>query len=188
MSRIEPIRTEHLVLRDFVHDDWRAVHEYGSDAEVMRYMGLVINTEAASTAFVARTLESQTRRPRERYELAITLPDTGQLIGGCGIHVTVDRQRELTLGYILRRDCWGYGYATEAAQALLRLGFGDMGAHRIISDCDVDNLASARVMEKVGMQREGVLRQSFWSPPHFAWRDCYLYTILEDEWRAQQGT
>ena len=86
------------------------------------------------------------------------------------------------MGYVFRRDAWGNGYATEAAKALAASGFGQLGMHRIYAHCDVDNVASARVLEKAGMQREGLLRQHMLIRGR--WRDSYLYAALEDEWQA----
>ena len=84
------------------------------------------------------------------------------------------------LGYCLHSDVWGRGYATEASLTLLRLGFGQLDLHRIATTCDVDNGASARVLEKIGMQREGRLRHS--TLLRGEWRDHYVYGILRDEW------
>ena len=58
-----------------------------------------------------------------------------------------------------------------------------MGAHRIFADCDVENLASVKVLEKLGMTREGLHRRNAWSPAEDDWRDTYYYAMLEDEWR-----
>ena len=185
MPPIQPIRTERLVLREFTMDDWPAVHRYGSDPEVMRYMMIRPYTEQQSRDFVEAEIARQAQEPRENYDLAVVLTATKELIGSAGIRMIWPKQREASMGYILRRDCWGRGYATEAAIEILRLGFERMGAHRIVASCDVDNLASARVAEKLGMTREGLGRQNFWSPAHNGWRDTYFNAILEDEWKAR---
>ena len=80
------------------------------------------------------------------------------------------------LGYII-------GYATETARALIEFAFVAHGAHRVFTYCDLDNLASARVLEKAGMQREGLIRESDWS--RSAWHDEYLYAILRREWQQR---
>ena len=92
------------------------------------------------------------------------------------------------MGYVLRRDSWGKGYATEAAREILRIGFELLDAHRVVGNVDTENIGSVRVLEKIGMTREGMNRQSFWSPLHGTWRDTYLYAILEDEWRSRHGS
>ncbi len=90
------------------------------------------------------------------------------------------------MGYVLRRESWRNGYATEAASVMLRIGFEMLMAHRVFAMVDTENLGSIRVLEKLGMTREGLHRQSFWSPVHDSWRDVYYYAILEEEWRSAQ--
>ena len=85
------------------------------------------------------------------------------------------------IGYSLNRKFWGQGYATEAAEALVKFGFGQLNLHRIFATCDPFNVASARVLEKAGMQREGHFRQHKWVKGK--WRDSLLYAILDCEWR-----
>jgi ribosomal-protein-alanine N-acetyltransferase len=184
MPPIEPIRTPRLVLRDFVAGDWPAVHRYASDPLVTRYMTFPPNaTEAVTREVVEGMIAQQAEEPRSHYELGMMLAATGELVGTAGIRWESPNNREASMGYILRRDCWGKGYTTEAAQALLRLGFELMGAHRVFATCDIENLASARVLEKIGMTLEGTHRQDVWSPANIAWRDSHYYAILEDEWK-----
>jgi ribosomal-protein-alanine N-acetyltransferase len=85
-----------------------------------------------------------------------------------------------TFGYVLRKDYWGRGLATEAARAVLRLGFECLDLRRIIADCFVLNPASQRVLEKLGMRREGHFLQSIRKAG--AWHDVYLYALLREEW------
>ncbi|MFL5807146.1 MAG: GNAT family N-acetyltransferase [Roseiflexaceae bacterium] len=174
-----PLHTQRLALRDFAAEDWFAVHGYAADPEVARYMDWGPNSDAETRAFIERVLVIRQAAPRRDFELAITLRADGRLIGGCGIHVSNPRNREGWIGYILRRDCWGQGYASEAARALLGFGFGALGLHRIYATCDLRNLASARVLEKIGMRHEGHMREHRWQKS--AWRDSLLYAILEHE-------
>ena len=89
-------------------------------------------------------------------------------------------------GYMFIHCLWvvgkskGQGYATEAARALVSFGFGTLRLHRVFATCDVRNVASARVLEKVGMRREGHCRGDKWVRGQ--WRDSYIYAMLEDEW------
>ena len=184
MPTIDPIRTPRLLLRDYVYDDWTAVHRYGSDPEVMRWLALPPNTEAVTRTFMERCMQAQQDEPRTTFELAVTLAASGELIGGCRVGMVTPRRREASIGYAFRRDQWGNGYATEAASALLRLGFEQLGAHRIFATCDTGNTGSYRVMEKLGMRREGLHLRNRQSPSDAQWRDSYYYAIIEDEWRA----
>ena len=81
-------------------------------------------------------MQAQQDEPRTTFELAVTLAASGDLIGGCRLGMVTPRRREASIGYAFRRDQWGNGYATEAAGALLRLGFEQLGAHRIFATCD----------------------------------------------------
>ncbi len=108
------------------------------------------------------------------------MKERNTLIGGGRISVSDERHREGFIGYILNRDFWGQGYATELAQALIAFGFEKLGLHRIYATCDIENKASAHVMEKIGMQREGRLREHRLQGKN--WRDQYVYAILDREW------
>jgi RimJ/RimL family protein N-acetyltransferase len=174
-----PLATERLILRDFADEDWFAVHSYAADPEVSRYMDWGPNSTPETRAYVERALVAQQEKPRRDFDLAITLRADDRLIGGCGIHVSDPQIREGWIGYVLSRDCWGQGYASEAARALLGFGFGPLGLHRIFATCDSHNLASARVLEKIGMRREGRLHEHKWQKGE--WRDSLLYAILEHE-------
>jgi ribosomal-protein-alanine N-acetyltransferase len=94
----------------------------------------------------------------DAYNWAITLKSTGQLIGWLGIgspsHPTIPGERDF--GYALNRDFWGNGYMPEALGAVLRFEFETLKTPRIYGECELENPASARVMEKVGMQYEGL--------------------------------
>ena len=177
------LTTDRLVLRELREDDRAAVHEYGSDPEVVRYMPWGPNSEEDTRVFIERALARQLEDPRTAYEFAIALRDDGRLVGGCGIHEFSLANRSAFMGYCLRRDAWGDGYATEAARALLSFGFESLGLHRMAATCDIENAASIRVLEKVGMRREAQFRED--TLLRGRWRDSYLYAILENEWKGR---
>lgn len=175
-----PLATGRLILREFVEADVAAVHCYASDPEVVRYMSWGPNTEQDTREVVRRWLEQRAEKARRNFTLAIVLKDNGQLIGACSIRVSDPERRSGHIGYCLNRGFWGRGYGTEAARALVEFGFEQLGLHRIFAKCDTQNLASARVLEKAGMRREGHLRQD--RLLRGEWRDSYLYAVLEQEW------
>ena len=86
-------------------------------------------------------------------------------------------------GFVLHKHYWGFGIATEAAQAVVRFGFEQLGLHRVVAECFVEQVASARIFEKLGMRREGHFRKNALKAG--IWRDTYLYAVLNEEWRAQ---
>jgi len=175
-----PIETGRLLLRDFVEEDWRAVHEYGSDPEVVRYLPWGPNTEEDSRDFISRSIAIQSESPRRRFEIGIVLKEEGKLIGGCGIRENNPTLMEGNMGYVLNKDYWGRGIATEAARALVRFGFETLNLHRIFATCFPENRASERVLQKCGMRLEGRLRENLLMRGE--WRDSLLYAILDHEW------
>jgi len=178
-----PISTPRLVLRDFAPLDWYAVHAYASDAETMRFMFHEPRDAADARAYVERMLASQRATPRTSWELAVVRRDDGAVIGACDLTLAGDAGGDL--GYVLARDCWGRGYATEAATALVRAGFEELGLRRIFATCDVDNVASARVLEKVGLVREGLLERH--KHARGRWWTSWQYAIAADAWRAHRS-
>jgi ribosomal-protein-alanine N-acetyltransferase len=175
------VNTDRLILRNFMNGDWRAVHVYASDPEVSRYMTWGPNSEQQSREYIERMMLHARQTRRREYELAVVLRESHGLIGGCGLTVEGPDGKEAMLGYCFDRSHWRNGYATEAAGAMLRFGFQTLGVHRIYSTADELNVGSWRVMEKLRMKREGRLREHIWCKGR--WRNSFLYSILEDEWR-----
>lgn len=177
------LTTKRLVLREFEEEDWRAVITYQSHPLYLRYNPWTHRTEQDVRAFVRRFVVQREEEPRTKFQLAITLAPDGQLIGNAGIRIKALDDWEADIGYELDPRYWGYGYATEAAGALLAFGFQELGLHRVWAGCIAENIASARVMEKIGMRQEGHLRENEWMKDR--WWDTLLYAILEDEWQTR---
>ena len=174
-------RTERLLIRDFKFDDWKAVHLYASDPTVTTHMIWGPNAEADTQSYVGRMAEMQEQFPRTVYELAMTLPSDGTLIGGVGLHVVSAGIGEV--GYCLNPQYWRRGFASEAAREMLRFGFVELGLHRIYATCRPGNVGSAAVMKSIGMTYEGHLRGHLFAKG--AWHDSYQYSILADEWMGR---
>jgi len=175
------LTTPRLLLRDFVEGDWRAVLDYQSDPRYLRYYTWTDRTEIEVRSFVRQFVDWQYEEPRLRYQLAIALASSGLLIGNCGIRLAQVGAQEAELGFEVSPAYWGHGYATEAAQTMMHFAFGDLGLHRVWGHCVADNVASWRVMEKLGMRCEGRLRENRWFKGR--WWDTMVCAILEDEWR-----
>lgn len=171
------IETDRLVLREYIRDDWKSVHSYASKIEVVRYMDFGPNTEQDTKDFVNAVITAQNQEARTAYEFAMTLKHSGRLIGGCGLGL--ERHDQASLGYCLHPEFWGQGFATEADMALCEFGFPELHLHRILATCRPENMASARVMEKLGMKPEGLLREHLFVRGQ--WRDSCLYSILHHE-------
>jgi ribosomal-protein-alanine N-acetyltransferase len=180
------LMTERLALREFVAEDWPAVLAYQSDPLYLRYYEWEGRTPEAAREFVQMFLDQQAARPRTKFQLAVTLRASGELIGNCGIRMRAAGAHEADIGYELAPAHWGRGYATEAARAMVAFGFTELKVHRTWSWCVADNVGSANVLRKLGMRLEGRLRDN----EHYKGRywDTLMFGMLEDEWRAgRQG-
>lgn len=172
-----PIRIQgpRLSLRELDDRDADAVHAWTGDAFAVRHVPLGPLDHAGTGRYVRQLVSEARQRPRDGYTLGVTEPD-GTLVGTVSLMVESPVHRRGELGYILRRDRWGLGYATEAAGLLADFGFTRLGLNRVWAVCDPDNPASARVMEKIGMRYEGRLREDLLVRGEF--RDSLLYAVL----------
>lgn len=171
-----------LVLRDFAPDDWPDVYAFASPPEAAQFQTWGPHSPEDSRGYVVRAIASAQDDPRLRFRLATVLSAQGKVIGAGDLKIHSQHFRNGEIGYAIHPDYWGQGYATEVARLLLEFGFASLGLHRIGGTCDPRNIASARVLEKVGMQYEGRLRETLLIRD--GWRDSSLYSILEHEWRA----
>jgi RimJ/RimL family protein N-acetyltransferase len=186
LTRHLPIKTPRLLLRDIADGDAPAIHAYASDAAVVRHLDWGPNTADDTARFLAAARAARDAVPRIAYHLAIALRAADQVVGGCRIEIRSAASGSGDIGYVLAPGVWGQGYATEATRALLTFGFQSLALHRIWATCDVENRASMRVLEKLGMEQEGLLRQNVRRKGE--WRDSYLYAILEPDWRGRAGS
>ena len=179
-----PVRTARLNLREFVAADLAAVHAYSSDPRVTRYLFFGPRDEQSSADYLEELLASQRERPRTRFELAVEEIATARLIGACDLSLI--EAKVVDLGYMLGVEQWGNGYATEIALALIDAAFSELRAERVISTVDVNNAASIRVLEKVGMRWEAVYRRHRRAKNR--WWDCHLFTLPRAVWEASKAT
>lgn len=173
------LETKRLILRKYKEDDFHAVHQYVNCAENLTYMTFGPNNEAQTRDHIRRVIAQE----NPNYDFVVTLKDTGQLIGGCSISPD---GCEGEMGWILHRDYWKQGYGAEFGQALLSFGFDELKLHRITARCDAENYGSYRVMEKIGMRREGLFYDA--RPAHKKsereYSDELFYAILKSEWET----
>lgn len=174
--------TERLLLREFEERDWQSMLEYQVDPEFLRFNPWSYRTELDVRSFVRMFMDWSREQPRKKYQLVIALRETNQLIGNGGLRMNHPHAQVAELGYELDRRFWGHGYATEAALALLTLGFEQLYLHRIWAYCVAENIASAHVLERIGMHYEGRQRESEWMKGR--WWDTLQYAMLEHEWQS----
>lgn len=180
-----PIRTARLLLREFREDDFADVHAYAERPEVARFMEWGPNTPEQTRAFMDLRLAEQARWPRDSVGLAVEHLADGRVIGAIRLAVLDHANQGGDLGYSFHSAYWRRGYATEAGRTMLDVGFRVLRLRRIWAECDVENLGSWGVMQKLGMRREGHIRQG--KLVKGEWRDRFVYAILADEFAAQQA-
>ncbi|MFI5493925.1 GNAT family N-acetyltransferase [Actinoplanes sp. NPDC051859] len=179
-----PVRTERLLLRPLTEADVDDMLVYRSRPDVCRYVPfapmdrqVLLDRLAGPWARTALTGEDQS------LTLGVELAATGQLVGDVILfwHSALHRGGEV--GYLLDPRFTGHGYATEAAAAMLRLGFEELGLHRIIARLDERNEASAAVARRLGMRLEArlVLNELFKGE----WSTELDFAMLADEWRQR---
>ncbi len=175
------VETERLILREFQPGDWRAVLAYQADQRYLRYYPWFERNEYDARSFVQMCIDWQKERPRRKYQLAIVLKANSLLIGNVGLRGSSGQERVADLGYEIAAEYWKQGYATEAALVMLAFGFRSLHMHRIWANCISENAGSARVLEKIGMQKEGELRNHEYFKGR--WWNTSMYGILENEWK-----
>lgn len=167
-----------LILREFVPADVDALVRVISDPQTMRFYPAPFD-RAEVEEWIARNIRRY--RASGHGLWALDLRSTGEMVGDCGITLQeVDGEQLLEIGYHLRRDMWGHGFATEAARACRDYGFTELKADFLISLIRPENVASCRVAERNGMK---------------VWRETvrvglrhYVYRISREMWAALPGS
>lgn len=172
------LHTDRLLLRSFTPDDAERVRELAGDAEVALMTANIPHPYEPGMAEAWIETHEDLVRAGRRHPFAIERPGRG-VIGAVGLEVESEHGRA-ELGYWVGRPYWGRGYATEACSRVLDYGFQVLNLRRVFARHVVENPASGRVLEKLGMTREGVLRQH---DLHRGERpvDMLIYGILRDE-------
>ncbi len=167
------IKTSRLLIRHFDLKDWQAVYEYTSDRQVMKYIPEGVFTEEDVKAFINKNTAAKAKY------FPVVLIEKDLLIGHMVFHQYFG-EHTYEIGWVFNPKYYSKGYASEAAKALLDYGFGKMKLHRIIATCQPENIASYRIMEKIGMRREGHFKKCI--PNGSEWWDEYYYAVLAEEW------
>ncbi|MFB4304116.1 GNAT family N-acetyltransferase [Actinomadura sp. NTSP31] len=179
-----PIETERLSLRPFREDDLEGLYAYQSLPEVARFLYWEPRDREESRSFLREKMAaSSLEKEGDWLVLAIEWRATGELAGEVNLQWRSREHRQGEIGYILNPAFHGRGIATEAAEAVLRLGFEGLGLHRIVGRLDGRNAASARVLERLGMRREAHLLQN--EMVKGEWTDEVIYAMLRGEWEER---
>lgn len=159
-------------LRPLTIDDWQAVHEWARREDACRYQAWRPNAPEETRVFVQAAADMWKSHAQTRFVYAVVADS--RVVGNAELRLHSDHHGEIA--YIIHPDLWGRGLATAAARQLLVAGFKDHSLHRIFATCDPRNIASNRVLKKVGMAYEGRMRETI--RIRDGWRDSNLYAIL----------
>jgi [ribosomal protein S5]-alanine N-acetyltransferase len=176
---IVTIQTLNLVIRDARTSDADAFYTYMRREDYWRDLPLDPPTPASISAMLERCLQDQAKEPRTSYFMAATDKATGQVIGEAILYVRSSRWRQGEIGWGVSSDHIGRGLGTEIGRAMLDLAFGKLDLHRAYAQCRVENSVSRRIMEKIGMHEEGILRENVLA--RGAWWSSVQYSILARE-------
>ncbi|GAB1817291.1 GNAT family N-acetyltransferase [Herbidospora sp. RD11066] len=172
-----PIETPRLVLRPFTLDDLTDLHSFYSLPEVARFLYWEPrDLEQVRTTLTEKAAVTELTDEGQVLCLAVTLRETGELIGEVLLFWRSREHRQGEVGYVFHPGHHGRGYATEATKEMLRLGFEGLGLHRIVARCDGRNTASTKVMERLGMRREAHLVEN--EMVKGEWTDEIVYAVL----------
>jgi RimJ/RimL family protein N-acetyltransferase len=192
------LETERLTLRRFTEADVEHLVDLDSDLEVLRYIngGTPTPRDVIEREILPRFLAYYDRYNGYGFWAAIERT-TGEFLGWFCLHPEDEDKDRVALGYRLRRSAWGKGYATEGAQALIRKGFTELGMRRVFAGTYEYNVASMRVMEKVGMKLVRVYRptpeqlasaKTFVATPGVIWDGNDVeYELGRDDWEREHA-
>lgn len=173
------LETERLLLRNLCFDDAEDIFEYACDPDVPKYSTWSAHQSIEDTYDFLDAVIADYKNHNST-DWGILHKADNKIIGTCGFVNWFPDQFRSEIGYALSKKYWSQGYMPEAVRAIINFGFQLMKLNRIEARCMIENTASARVMEKVGMKFEGVLRQQLFTKGSFY--DMKIYSILRTEW------
>ncbi len=175
------LHTNRLTLHQVQESDIEDIHMLLSIPAVDQYNALGIPTNIEVTqVYLDEWIENL--KMRQEFVFSIREKQENNFIGLFSLRIGTSKYKIGTIWYKLHPKYWSQGYATEAAYKVLQFGFENMNLHRIEAGCAIDNIGSIRVLEKIGMQREGCKRKIL--PLLSGWSDAYQYAMLEKEWEV----
>ena len=185
MQLIYPLSTERLIIRALTPDDVERHHVLFADPDVVRYLYFGPFDRPAAQEHLAR--RSIVDLPVEGgwINFGVEVKGEGVLIGELGMGFISATHAHYEVGYVFDPAYTGHGYATEGTALIVELAFSGLGAHRVSGRLDARNDPSARVLERLGLQREANFIENEYVKGE--WTDELVYAILAPEWRALYG-
>lgn len=177
-----PLTTERLELRLMTLDDVDDIHAWMGDPEVVRYQLYEPRTREVVAEKVAEYLKGVRLEKHDDFVQPAIVLD-GVVIGAIYFKLESVEDESAEIGWVLRREYHGKGYAFEAASAMLEVAFGAMGLHRVFAELDPRNAASVALCTRLGMRHEAHFVENLMFKG--AWADTGVYAILDREWAAR---
>lgn len=181
----QPLVTPRLILRRLEPADAGVIHAYRADPEVARYQSWEPASVEEVQSYIDRLQGLALLTPGAWFQLGIVRRDTGALIGDCGMHPRADEPRQVELGITLAPAAQRQGFAAEAMGALLDYLFTRTETHRVCCSVDPRNQSCLRLLEKLGLRREGHLVESLCIKGE--WVDDVVFGVLRQEWKSRVG-
>ena len=178
-KKIPDLTTERLLLRRIRMTDAPDMFEYSRDPSVTRYLLWDPHPNIEHTRNYIDYLQDK-YRDGKYFDWAIVLKSSGKMIGTCGFSAVYPEHRSAEVGYVLNPAFRGQGIGGEALSAVLDFAFHRMALNRVEAKCVDENLSSERVMQKVGMQFEGVARSAMLVKGQY--RNIKIYSMLREEY------
>lgn len=179
-AEMNNLETERLSLFEIEKEDLEKLHRLHSIPEVDEFNTLGIPESIKDTEqFLRLQLEAKSKIPRSTYMWKVVLKETGVFIGVAGFSLSNNKFKLGEIYYKLDPAYWGVGYATELAKRLVVFGFNTLGLHKVEAGVATENVKSVKVLEKIGMIREGLRRKIL--PIRGEWKDNYHYAIVDDD-------
>ncbi|MFZ4929448.1 GNAT family N-acetyltransferase [Chryseobacterium sp. Mn2064] len=173
------VYTERLLLRDITLEDKQALFDYRSDAEANKFQSWIPESLEDVESFIHRNAK-EFNQPESWYQLLITDKETKAVLGDVGIHFFGSENLQVELGITLNQSFQGKGYASETLKGIIDFLFNDLHKHRIMASIDPDNTDSMKLMERIGLRKEGhFVKSLFWKNN---WVDDVIYAVLREEW------
>ena len=179
-SQFPTITTERLKLRRLAHSDADAIVGIFGSPEVLRFLSQPLRSTREQAVELVDWFDAGFVE-QKGVQWGITRHGDDPVIGTCGFYAWDQTNRKVDIGYQFTPSAWGKGYATEAAQGIIRWCFANLDVHRIQADCTAGNDASERVMTKCGFRFEGVWRESCWEHGRFV--DIKQFGLLRHEFQ-----
>lgn len=174
------LQTDRLNFRQISTDDLNNIHELHSLPETDEFNTLGIpETIQGTEGIINEWLVGQNAKPQTSYIFCLDLVDTNQFIGLIALNIGKPSYKTAEVWYKIHIEYWRKGFATEALTKLLDFSFNELKLHRIEAGCAVENIASSKVLAKVGMKKEGMKRKKL--PIRGEWKDNYFYAILDED-------